>query len=362
MRETRALHRRIFHRLVDRGPVLGIGLFRAFLPLLCLAPLWGVPRAPAACAEEPAEPSVYGLIGQGVQLLQESRSEDAAKCFEEAYRLSDENSAEALSWEAVAWFRAGKSKKAEKAARQALERAERPPVRVRAWNALGLTLLAGASKDPQLEEAAAAFLQALEHSDGTYNSARFNLGKTLLRLERDEQGVAVLRDYLEHGAPEAIAREARSLIDDPRRARENIAPAFSIETLDGQVLTDEDLRGRVVLLDFWATWCGPCRQAMPELERLHKRWDDEPFALVSISGDGDRAALEAFLESNELSGVQAWDGTGGLRRLFSVRSFPTYVLIGPEGRVLYRESGWGTRISRSLGSTVRRAVRRAKKR
>lgn len=339
---------------VRPSPVLCIG----FALALSLAPC-GVPTVEA---QESGETSVYGLIGQGVQLLQERKSEDAAARFDEAFQLSGESSADALSWEAVAWFRAGKSSRAEKTARQALELAETPQVRVRAWNALGLTLMAGASKDTQLEEAAAAFSRALEHSEATYNSARFNLGKTLLRLERDEEGVAVLREYLDHGPAEVIAREARSLIEDPRRARENIVPAFSIETLDGEVLTDEDLRGRVVLLDFWATWCGPCRQAMPELKRLHQRLQDEPFAMVSISGDGDRAALETFLGKNELGGYQAWDDTGDLRTLFSVRGLPTYVLVGPEGRVLYRQTGWGTTISRTLGSTVRREVRRAKKR
>jgi len=349
---------RALDRNVGCGRMLCLGLSLAVCCLPGLAPPAGAQEA----AQEPSVPSVYGLIGQGVHLLQEGRSEDAAQRFQEAFQLSDESSADALSWEAVAWFRAGKSGKAEKTARQALELAEKTRVRVRAWNALGLTLMTGASKDGQLEEAADAFLQALEHSEGTYNSARFNLAKTLLRLERDEEGVAVLRDYLEHGAPETIAREARSLIDDPRRAREHIVPPFSIETLDGEVLTDESLRGRVVLLDFWATWCGPCRQAMPELERLHKRWEDEPFALVSISGDGDRSALDAFLEKNQLSGHQAWDRTGELRTLFSVHGLPTYVLIGPEGRVLYRDSGWSRAISRTLGGTVRRAVRQAKKR
>lgn len=101
---------------------------------------------------------------------------------------------------------------------------------------------------------------------------------------------------------------------------------------------------------------------MPELKRLHKRFEDEPFALVSISGDGDRTALEAFLAKNELGGYQAWDNTGDLRTLFSVHGLPTYVLVGPEGRVLYRQSGWGTTISRTLGATVKREVRRAKKR
>lgn len=74
------------------------------------------------------------------------------------------------------------------------------------------------------------------------------------------------------------------------------------------------------------------------------------------------SVLEAYLEEHELAGYQAWDGEGRMQSLFQVGSFPTYVVVGPEGRVLYRTHGWSNRVSRSLGGEVRRAVKGAKKR
>lgn len=329
--------------------------------VLALSLLVGLGARAQETATPAGKPAVYPLIAEGLQLLEQRQSVAAAERFAEAFEASDGQSAEALSWEAVAWTRVGERKDAEKRARQALELAADPDVRVRAWNALGMALMGGGAKDRQLEEAAEAFRQALEASGGTYNSARFNLGKVLLRLEKDDEGVAVLREYLDHGATESVAAEALALVDDPRRARETIVPDFSIETLDGEVLSADDLRGRVVLLDFWATWCVPCIQALPDLERLHKRMDDKPFALVSVSRDQDLRDLEKFLEEHTLDGYLTWDAHGEIGQLFGVSSLPTYVVVGPEGRILYRASGWGTRSSRKLNAAVGRAVRQARK-
>lgn len=323
--------------------------------LVCVG--WFVFLASAVPGQDAVEP----LVAEGVQLLQKQEAQEAAKRFEDAFQASGKSSADALAWEAVAWNQAGKTRRAEKTARQALELAASPEARVRASNALGLALMQDSKKTSQLEEAVAAFQQALEHSDGSYNTARFNLGEALLRLERDEEGVAMLQEYLAHDPPESVARRAKSLIEDPRRAREAIVPAYSIRTLDGHVLTDQDLRGRVVLLDFWATWCGPCLQALPDLERLQERMEGEPFVMVSISADRDQGVLEAFLAEEDLNGHQAWDGAQGLRSLFGVQSYPTYIVVGPEGRILYRDSGWGTRSASQLSGVVGRAVRQAKR-
>lgn len=325
---------------------------KRFVGFSCI--VWMVLAAPAVLGQE----SARSWFEEGMALLQQQEADEAAKHFQKAYRASGEASVDALAWEAVAWNQAGKTRRAEKTARQALELAGEPEVRVRAYNALGVALIQE-GKPAQIEEAVGAFEQALEISQGSYNTARFNLGEALLRLERDEEGVAVLAEYLAHDPPEAVAQRARSLIADPRRAREAIVPAFTIRTLDNHVLTDEKLRGRVVLLDFWATWCGPCLQALPDLERLQKRMEDEPFVMVSISADRSQGDVEVFVAKEELEGHHAWDGPQGLAGLFGVRTFPTYIVVGPEGRILYRDSGWSSRSSRNLSAAVSRAVRKA---
>ena len=69
-------------------------------------------------------------------------------------------------------------------------------------------------------------------------------------------------------------------------------PHFSLQTLDGKTLDITSLKGKVVLLDFWATWCGPCRQAMPELKELLLKNTGKPLVVVSVSADQDRKAAE----------------------------------------------------------------------
>ena len=121
----------------------------------------------------------------------------------------------------------------------------------------------------------------------------------------------------------------------------DLAPAFTLKTLDGKTLTRDGLKGKVVLLDFWATWCTPCRKALPELKDLQAKNFGKPFVIVSVSVDDSSKAVEEFTRSNAMSWPQAWDRTmevtGGI---FRVDNFPSYVVIGADSRITYRQHGW----------------------
>jgi hypothetical protein len=86
----------------------------------------------------------------------------------------------------------------------------------------------------------------------------FNLGYTLLQEGRDAEGIAELKKFTAVESEGAKADQALKLIENPRRAREAYAPDFSFITSEGEYLSLDDLRGKVVLLDFWGTWCPPC--------------------------------------------------------------------------------------------------------
>src|SRR5947199_9585537 len=92
----------------------------------------------------------------------------------------------------------------------------------------------------------------------------------------------------------------------------NPAPAFNLQTLDGKTVTIESFKGKVVLIDFWATWCGPCRKALPELKDLRQRNAREPLVVVSVSADEDRKTAAEFARQNGMDWLQAWDGQGKL--------------------------------------------------
>ena len=139
------------------------------------------------------------------------------------------------------------------------------------------------------------------------------------------------------------------------------APDFQLGALRGPRVVLGDLRGKVVLLDFWATWCAPCRAAIPELKALAREMAGEPFVLIGISEERNPRKLEEFALAHGMDWRLAWDDLQRVTRaLYKVRSFPTYVLIGPDGRILHVQSGWSGRAGRKLQDRVREAVSAAR--
>jgi peroxiredoxin len=188
-----------------------------------------------------------------------------------------------------------------------------------------------------LQDAEAAFRKGLAAA-GDLPILTFNLGFTLLQEGRDAEGIAELKKYAQTAPDGAKAAEAAKLIENPRRAREAYAPDFSLTTADGEYISLDDLKGKVVLLDFWGTWCGPCVASVPALRDLQKRFAKEPlFRMISVSNDSDELKWRTFVEKNQMAWTQYLDRDRHLVRAFDVRAFPTYVLIDAEGIVRFRE-------------------------
>jgi peroxiredoxin len=139
------------------------------------------------------------------------------------------------------------------------------------------------------------------------------------------------------------------------------APEFSLERLTGGARVSlSDLRGRVVLVNFWATWCKPCEDEMPAMERLYRALHGEGFELLAISVDHDREAVSRFRERLGLSFPILLDPEQQVARSYLTFRFPESLLIAPDGVVLERYIGakeWDAevyveRIRRLLGGGV----------
>lgn len=118
------------------------------------------------------------------------------------------------------------------------------------------------------------------------------------------------------------------------------APAFRLRALGGKTLGPEDFRGRVVLLNFWATWCPPCRREMPSLERLYQEFKDEGFVVLAISEDiqGERV-VAPFMKENGLTFPALLDPEKRAFRLYDIRVIPTTYLIDRDGKLVSRAFG-----------------------
>jgi thiol-disulfide isomerase/thioredoxin len=143
----------------------------------------------------------------------------------------------------------------------------------------------------------------------------------------------------------------------------DLAPAFSLQTLDGKTLTRENLKGKVVVLDFWATWCAHSVRAMPELKDLKKKNAAQPVVVVSVSVDDNKKAIEEFVRTHAMDWPQAWDpGMETTMSVFGVQSFPTYIVIGADGRIVTRAQGWTPgRTAAQVNGAVEKSLKEARK-
>ena len=109
--------------------------------------------------------------------------------------------------------------------------------------------------------------------------------------------------------------------------------------MDGARLSSSALRGRVVLLNFWASWCDPCRSELPALDSLRRELAETEFAFVAINEEADTAAARAFVHEFGFSFAVAF-GHGRLRRLFHYPGLPYTLLLDREGRIAGRWIGY----------------------
>jgi thiol-disulfide isomerase/thioredoxin len=117
------------------------------------------------------------------------------------------------------------------------------------------------------------------------------------------------------------------------------APPFSLPGRRGTV-TLASLAGSLVYVDFWASWCGPCRQSFPWMATLHERYAAKGLTVVAINLDKDRDAADAFLQEHPAPFLIAFDPSGRTAESFHVATMPSSYLVGPDGAILRTMAGF----------------------
>jgi thiol-disulfide isomerase/thioredoxin len=117
------------------------------------------------------------------------------------------------------------------------------------------------------------------------------------------------------------------------------APALALPDLQGREHRLAQYRGKVVLINFWATWCEPCREEMPSIERLRGTLQDRPFAVLAVNLAEGEQKVRAFLERVPVRFTVLLDADGGASRAWRARLLPATFIVGPDGAVRYSYVG-----------------------
>ena len=124
------------------------------------------------------------------------------------------------------------------------------------------------------------------------------------------------------------------------------APNFTLKNLDGKEISLNQFRGKHVLINFWATWCGPCKIEMPSLEALYERFKDKNFVLLAISNDMFGANIvKPFVKAHNINFPVLLDQRLKVSNAFGVVSLPTTFMIDPQGKIigaLFGAEDWAT--------------------
>ena len=117
-------------------------------------------------------------------------------------------------------------------------------------------------------------------------------------------------------------------------------PPLTFNTLDGKTIESADLKGKVVLLDFWASWCIPCRKSFPEVDRLSKDFASKGVTVIAVNVDEQRKNADAFLSQYPHSMTVAFDSKGVSAQAFDLQGMPSSLIIDRAGRVRFTHMGY----------------------
>jgi thiol-disulfide isomerase/thioredoxin len=218
-----------------------------------------------------------------------------------------------------------------------------------------LYLEAGDKKRDLLNSADAAFKAAL--TDDPKNATALYLdGHVLARLgqmdaARDQFKACI--SCLNPKDPSYL--RAQHFAEDPTLSLHNMAPAFTVTALDGSKFNLDAMGGRVVLIDFWATWCGPCNEELPHMKKIAKEFAGQPLVIISVSWDSDETKWKDFINKNEMTWVQYRDADHILSRNFGVEAIPHYFTIDSDGVLTAEMLGSGSDVEGKLKKLIARA-------
>lgn len=344
-----------------------MSLSRFTAVLLCFS-AWRVApfaQSPVSQSAIPATPPAYlsdphytAAIHEGQVRTTTREYAFAIDAYRKANKIAAGNCTECLHQIVILQLRERDNKGAAKTANELIAKSSTPLDKSKAEVLLGEALLNEGGDKPKPAQLQAAD-QALKGALADYPrnvSARFLDGEVLARMGDTDAARKEFTTCIEQCSPtDPYLIRAKRFAQNPALSYAKMAPAFTVTALDGTKFTLDQMNGRVVLIDFWATWCGPCNEELPELKRIAKDFTGEPLVMISISSDKDEAKWKEFIQKHEMTWHQYRDTSGDLGKLFGVQSIPHYFTIDSDGILTSELVGSGNDVEGRLKKLIAKA-------
>lgn len=170
-------------------------------------------------------------------------------------------------------------------------------------------------------------------------------------FDNDEKAIELLKQARNDFPDTVLGMRAGRLIKELTRDAEDkkiqktlVAgvdfPDFSVKDLDGKALSAGNYKGKVVLVDFWATWCEPCVMELPDVIKTYEKYHDKGFEIIGVSLDIDQDSLTSFIKEKKMPWAEYYDGLrfdNKLARKYGVSGIPTNILVGKDGRIIDKD-------------------------
>ena len=135
------------------------------------------------------------------------------------------------------------------------------------------------------------------------------------------------------------------------------APQFQLAARGGKTIDLAQYKGQVVMINFWATWCGPCRQEMPLLESIYKKYNKMGFTLIGVNVEPDTKPVESFLKETPVSFPIAFDTKSEVSKMYEVSGMPSTVIVDRKGKVSVIHHGYKPGDENVYQDAIRKLVR-----
>lgn len=138
---------------------------------------------------------------------------------------------------------------------------------------------------------------------------------------------------------------------------EGLAPDFTLKSNQGNNIRLEDMRGQVVMLNFWASWCGPCRQEMPLMDEIYQKYEKLGFTILAVNVDEDSADADRFLDAVPVSFPVLYDSESRTSELYDVDAMPTTIMIDRDGNRRFMHRGYKPGYEDDYRKQVKKLIR-----